>query len=358
MSRYAVQFFRNVFFKGKLRFLIFFATSRCNCLCETCFYWKELNRNNDLALEEIEKVSASLGEVDTLLLSGGEPFLRQDLFEVCRLFIEKNKISVLSIPTNGLLTDRIVEFSEKIMDKYPRLKLSINPSLDGFRETHDRVRGVPGAFDNVARTMSRLLKIGRGRENLIIAANTVITRKNLPELEGLMDFVFKNFDVTYHDFELLRGDYKNQGLSLPSLEEIKSIHGKIIRNRRKYLARKNSGFFENFAVTGVLALTQAVKEGHLCKKGPFFSCSAGGNIGVIDANGDVRLCELMAPIGNLRECGHDFYSAWKSPKAQEQRRHIIEKRCGCTHVCFINMTLARYLRTIFYLIYYYNKRKK
>ena len=61
-----------------------------------------------------------------------------------------------------------------------------------------------------------------------------------------------------------------------------------------------------------------------------FSCSAGNNICVIDADGEVRVCELKEPVGNLRDHNYDI-------------RKILNKKqkhnCTCTHACFQNASI-------------------
>jgi MoaA/NifB/PqqE/SkfB family radical SAM enzyme len=357
LYRYGHQFLRNVFFKKNLQFLIFAVTSHCNCFCSTCFYWKNLNQHDELSLDEIKKISKSIGEFYTLLISGGEPFLRADLFEICRLFIEQNKIAILSIPTNCTLPDRIIEFSCRILKEYPRIKLSINPSLDGFKETHDKIRGLDGIFDKATETLERLSKLKKDHGNLVVAVNTVITRQNFEELESFMNYVYETFQVGYHDFELLRGDHKDPSLSLPSKEELRDFHQKILCNRERYFERAKSGFLENLVVTGLLALTQNIKEDFLAKKIVPFDCTAGKNIGVIDANGDVKLCELLPAVGNLKKVNYEFTSVWNSEEANKLRKWIREQKCHCTHVCFINLTVSKYLKSIFYVIFHYMSYK-
>ena len=58
-------------------FLILFINSICNLECEHCFYWKELNSRDDLSKDEVFALSDSLGPIENLNLSGGEPFIRK-----------------------------------------------------------------------------------------------------------------------------------------------------------------------------------------------------------------------------------------------------------------------------------------
>ena len=57
-------------------YVTFFVTNRCNCKCKHCFFWKELNNlKNELTLDEIKKISMSMGKFSVLSLTGGEPSL-------------------------------------------------------------------------------------------------------------------------------------------------------------------------------------------------------------------------------------------------------------------------------------------
>src|SRR6266571_2578669 len=73
-------------------FLIVFINSICNLTCEHCFYWRNLNKRDDLTLEEFKKLSEELGQFEILNLSGGEPFIRAEFAEICSLFIRNNGV--------------------------------------------------------------------------------------------------------------------------------------------------------------------------------------------------------------------------------------------------------------------------
>jgi molybdenum cofactor biosynthesis enzyme MoaA len=107
--------------------LIHFVTSKCNFACKHCFYWQELNqKKNELTLEEIKKMSPSIGPIFFLLIGGGEPFIRQDLPEIIKTYYENNGIQNLSIPTNGSLIKKTVGDCEKILAECPGLKFSLS----------------------------------------------------------------------------------------------------------------------------------------------------------------------------------------------------------------------------------------
>ncbi|MGH9901822.1 MAG: radical SAM protein, partial [Pyrinomonadaceae bacterium] len=138
------QLLRSTAREKRLGTVIFFITSRCNAKCETCFYHEELNRPGDLTFAQIEKVSRTMPPVTDLWLSGGEPTLRHDASEIIDLFVRHNGVGRVIIPTNGLIKTRVYQIVERALASHPRLDLYLNVALDGYGETHDRVRGVPG----------------------------------------------------------------------------------------------------------------------------------------------------------------------------------------------------------------------
>ena len=89
------------------RILILYVTSTCNQSCGHCFYAASLNQKTDLKFDEIEKISRDLGQVDNILVGGGEPFTRTELPDILRLFYDNNGTRMFSIPTNGTLLGRI-----------------------------------------------------------------------------------------------------------------------------------------------------------------------------------------------------------------------------------------------------------
>src|SRR5271157_5474924 len=113
-ARHIGQIFR----KTRPIHLTFFLTGRCNAQCPFCFYLKGGRRGHshvELTLNEIEKISHSLGSLLWLAFSGGEIYLRDDLVEISRVFYSNNKPAIMLYPTNGLLPDVIWSKTEQIL---------------------------------------------------------------------------------------------------------------------------------------------------------------------------------------------------------------------------------------------------
>src|SRR3954462_12194119 len=90
-------------------FLVLFINSICNMKCEHCFYWTHLNKRDDLSVDEIFALSRSLGPIENLNLSGGEPFLRKEFSEICRQFILQNGVRQIYVPSNGWYLQKTVD---------------------------------------------------------------------------------------------------------------------------------------------------------------------------------------------------------------------------------------------------------
>ncbi|MBA3530467.1 MAG: radical SAM protein, partial [Ardenticatenales bacterium] len=112
---------------------------RCNSKCKTCDVWRR--PNDDLSIEEWRKVFHNLGNSPFYMtFTGGEPFLRGDLDEMVIAAYEECKPEVITIPTNGILTQRILEMTERMCTAAKGTNIGINLSLDEVGERHDRLR--------------------------------------------------------------------------------------------------------------------------------------------------------------------------------------------------------------------------
>ncbi|MDR0324203.1 MAG: radical SAM protein, partial [Treponema sp.] len=148
--------FNSIRAKRELETIILFTTGKCNAKCAMCFYANEMEKKaEDLSLDEIRKISETAGEVKRLLLSGGEPTMREELPEIIEMFYNNNHITDLNLPTNGMKTERIIEWISRWRKSCPDLNITVSVSFDGFGVTHDKQRGIE-SFYKAAETLKKL----------------------------------------------------------------------------------------------------------------------------------------------------------------------------------------------------------
>ena len=157
-------------------------TSRCNLRCAFCEWWKnsvpELSTNR--ALKAIDAV-CNLG-VPFFDLSGGEPLLREDLVALAKRVASHG--CLVSMNTNGTL------MKENIVDEVAAVFDTVVVSLDGPRQIHDGIRGVPGTYDKAMKAI-RLLKtngVKTGVNSVATPWNLNILPQFIEELQNIVDF--------------------------------------------------------------------------------------------------------------------------------------------------------------------------
>ncbi len=307
-------------------FLILFINSICNQKCEHCFYWRNLNRKDDLTTEELVALSRSLGRIENLNLSGGEPFLRPEFGEICRQFIRQNKVRQIYVPTNGYFTDRTVkQITETLKEKDLDLFVA-EISLDGLGEFHNQFRGSPGAFDKAMQTYEALAQLQERDSRLRIHSISTATHVNMDEIRRLTTYLFERCPkMDHHNLALIRGDRKNPSLQGPGLEQYRQLYEYV---RRLWSPREHGRYG---AV--VEPMLQWAKSRTAATQTQVVPCRAGVLNAVVYSNGDVSVCENHPPLGNLRQ--KSFWEIWNSPEAHTLRKSIAAKECYCTNEVFL-----------------------
>ncbi len=89
------------------------------------------------------RFTSDLGQFDTLNFSGGEPFIRPDFGEICGLFITKNGVKQIYVPTNGYFTDKCEKSLRKVLQHKSLDRFVCEISLDGMPEYHQPIPGQP-----------------------------------------------------------------------------------------------------------------------------------------------------------------------------------------------------------------------
>ena len=307
-------------------FLVLFINSICNMKCEHCFYWTSLNKKDDLTAEEIFALSDSLGPIENLNLSGGEPFLRKEFGDICRKFIRTNGVKQIYVPTNGYFTDRCIAALKQVLEE-PALQLfAVELSLDGMPEFHDTFRVAKHSFRKAMETYDALAELQASDPRLRIHSISTATDVNMEEIRRLTTYLYERCPkMDHHNLAIIRGDRKNPTLQGPGLKQYEDLYEYI---RRLWAPREEQRYGSMVEPMLQWAKVETVKQ-----QRQVVPCKAGRISGVVYANGDVSVCEIHKPIGNLRQ--KSFPEIWHSDEAKALRASIARKECYCTTEVFL-----------------------
>lgn len=315
-------------------------TAACQSRCKTCqigaMFGKDPKRiERDLSLKEIEQIFSTMEPVYFFNMSGGEPFLRKDLPEIVALACKYLKPKVVHTPTNAILTERIVENTEKIIkivrDYDKTVPVTVKPSLDGVGELHDEIRGVKGNFECLVRTIEGLKKLEDKYDNFHLELGTVISNFNIEHLDEIENFVHSLGVESY------RNEVAECRTEFFNLEDPITPPAQVYQKLIKDFARKiedNIGTKKKLART-----TEAMRVVYydiagkiLEEKRQVLPCYAGISNVHINYDGGVWPCCVLGyekPMGNLREYNYDFQKLWHSKESEEVRKYIRDRNCAC-----------------------------
>jgi MoaA/NifB/PqqE/SkfB family radical SAM enzyme len=145
-----------------------------------CDSWK-IPRGYELTPREVGIVFEKIGSLDAVRLTGGEPFLRDDLLEIAHEVLRASKPAVLHVTTNGSFPDRVEAFCREF--RAPK-RLRVMVSFDGLAGEHDKNRGRAVTFAKAIETVQRLAALGPRR--VVVSANhTIISKQSLADHEEL-----------------------------------------------------------------------------------------------------------------------------------------------------------------------------
>ncbi|MBI4052136.1 MAG: radical SAM protein [Elusimicrobia bacterium] len=312
-------------------------TRRCTLVCEHCYIDAYRGKSDPGRIARLgEKVPTSFsGELSTqecfsvvdqiaqaspealLILTGGEPLLRRDVFEIASYASQKGLWVVVG--TNGVLVTE--NLARKLKESGIR---GMSLSLDSIHpEKHDRFRGVQGAFRNTVEGAGILL-----RENLPFIVQTTLHKDNLQEIEAMAGLAYSLGAKVFNLYFLVstgRGAYTTH-LTAQQYEEAmhrliplqKAFLGKMLLNakcaphyqRVLYETDPQSSFLKTFNLGAG-------------------GCPAGTHYMGIAPNGDMTPCPYL-PVygGNLKE--KSFKEIWESSEVfvRIRQRKKLGNRCG------------------------------
>jgi heme b synthase len=300
-------------------------TRSCNLNCVHCRAAAQYGPyENELTTEECKKLLDNIASFSNpiIILTGGEPLLRPDIFEIAQHGTNLGLRMVMAV--NGvLITDEIA----KKMKQVGIQRVSI--SIDGAtKESHDNFRKVEGAFEGALRGIEILKKNG-----IEFQINTTITKRNLKELPKILNLAVELGAVAYHPFLLVptgRGkELASEALSAKEYEEVlewfEDMRDKVPLQFKPTCAphyyriirqkAKEKGKTVDFKTYGLDAMTKG--------------CLGGQGFAFISHQGIVQICGYMeVPCGNVRE--QDFKTIWETSPVFLKMRDLdhYHGKCG------------------------------
>ena len=283
-------------------------TYRCNAKCNMCDCFRyPTHPDEEWKVDIIEK----LPEMSFTNITGGEPFIRQDLPEIIRAVYKKTNRIVIS--TNGYFGDRIIALCEE----FP--KIGIRISIEGMQETNDAIRGIKDGFSRGYETLKKLFDmkhpdIGFGMTVQDLNCEDLVKLYHLSE-EMDMEFATSAIHNSFY-FRKIDNKIDNKHKVAMAFEALVNELLKSKSPKKWFRAYFNHGLIN-----------------YVYDEPRLLPCGMGSNAFFLDPYGDILPCNGMTekmPMGNLHKNTWD--EIWNSPQAAETRNCVknCERNCWMT----------------------------
>lgn len=280
-------------------------TYRCNARCNMCATWNQPAKpQEEIGLEVIKK----LPKMFFTNITGGEPFIRQDLPEIIEILRQKTKRIVIS--TNGFFTERITE----ICKRYPDLGIRI--SIEGLAKANDEIRKIPDGFDKTLRTLFKL----REMKVKDIGFGVTVQDANAKDLLYLYHLA-KSLGYEFATAALHNSHYFHKLDN--AIQDKEAIIGEFNKLIKELLAsRKIKEWLRAYFNYGLVNYIRGNPR--------LLPCEMGNSGFFLDPFGDVLACNGMdekQSMGNLKEKSWD--EIWLSQEARAARKAVRDCKKNC-----------------------------
>ena len=325
-------------------YFIFYPTSRCNLKCSHCFYHDSLNKKfNELTVDELDKITKTMDPILSLILTGGEPYLRHDLDKIVKIFYENTKVPIITIPSNGWYLEKMDKQIRNMMEWCPYLTLNQQISIDGIGKDHNAIRmdkqvvGGDNSFERAIKTIEHLKDLKKIYHRINIGIIITFTNENQKKFKDILKEIYSMTNPDNISINLVRGDPKqkvNLDLDLNLYREAVKYRDSLFYEKKMSGHAKFKG--NRLATAGRILLNELVYKTYESNK---YStpCYAGNLSGVMYPEGNVYPCEILDEshkIGNIRDFDLNFKKLWLSDKAKKEVEFVRKTKCFCTHECF------------------------
>ncbi len=296
-------------------------TYRCPMRCHMCDIW----RNPTDASREIKAADLrSLPRLKFINITGGEPFVREDLAEIVEECYRHTPRIVIS--TSGWFTDRIIDLARQ----FPRIGIRV--SLEGMERTNDAVRGREGSFSRGMATLRGLHELGV-KDIGVACTVSGDNSSDLAQLYRLTRSLGMEFATAaaHNSFYFHKTD---NAISRPE-----KVADDFLALAEMQLGERHPKSW--FRAWFNMGLANYVAGGNR-----MLPCEAGSANFFIDPYGEVFPCNGMEcghelSMGNIRET--DFTSIWRSSRAAEVRQWVASCERQCWMVGTASPVMHRYI---------------
>jgi Y-X(10)_GDL-associated radical SAM protein len=276
-------------------------TLACDLKCHHCGSRAGKRREEELTTDECLDLVRQLARIGTreITLIGGEAYLRRDWLRIIREIRDQGMDCTMQSGGLNLTADRIKSAVDAGLQ-------ALGVSIDGLRETHDKLRGVKGSFDAVFKALHLIRKHG-----ITSSVNTQITSLVIPQLRELMN-LFIDAGATSWQVQLTvamgrAADHPELLLQPYELLELMPLLAELYREGADrgflLLPGNNIGYFGPY---------ESVWRGSGDDRIYWTSCNAGQNTIGIEADGTIKGCPSLATSayagGNIRDLS--FEQIW------------------------------------------------
>lgn len=313
--------------KWTLKWMAWEITSICNLKCVHCRSSSDLHSSEGkFTLDKCYKLMDDIAEFASpvIVLSGGEPLLRKDLFDIAKYGTTKG--FRMCMATNGVLVND--EICEKIKESGIKI---VSLSLDGStREIHDDFRGQAGAFDGVMNAVSLFKKHG-----IQFIINSSFTKRNQQDIENVYRLAKSLGATAWYMFLIVptgRGEeIMNELVSKEDYEKILNWHYEMERDENEILVRPTCApqYYRIWHERSKAEGRDTDRRSLTFSTGGGKGCIAGQSICFVNSEGDVYPCSYFPfPAGNV--FNEKFKDIWENSKLFADLRNFkaYEGKCG------------------------------
>lgn len=272
------------------------STNNCNLECFHCYHPSHITDKEQMSLEEVKNMLNDLRDISErwnmiprISISGGEPLLRKDLLEILN-YASENKI-ITAILTNGTLLTY-----EKAKEIYDAGVRRIQISIDGKKETHNRIRAKPFAYDKALEGIVNASNLG-----IDVTVSMTLMQSNKNDFENVIQTSI-NTGAKKVGFKTYVPD-KKFGANDPEYINSKEAYyifkdtGKLIEKYSNLITVLTSD-----VLWQIVEPTNPVKDLAIQQNKYLTGCSAGYRALSVLSDGTVYPCRrLPIPIGNIKE---------------------------------------------------------